>query len=59
MIKIGDTVEIYHDPFTKKRLEGKAVVKKIHSRYECYIDAEVEFKGDHGDIYFWAISIED
>ncbi len=55
--KVGDVVEIFQLPFTKKKPEGKAMIKKIHATYDDYIDAEVEFENELGDVYFRAIAL--
>ena len=55
--KVGDVVEIFQLPFTRRKSEGKATIKKINATYSDYIDAEVEFEGEPGDIYFRAIAL--
>lgn len=48
--KEGDRVKVYEDPYTRKRLEGLAVVKRINrSRDGALHNAAVLFDGDAED----------
>ena len=54
-IKGGDVVEIYEDPVTRKRLEGKAIAIYIHCKDTGvaldwhFEDWQVQFVGDGPD----------
>lgn len=52
-LKSGDVVDVYHDPQTKKELEGAARIEFIHAETETEIRADVRFIGEESDGFFY------
>jgi len=52
---VGSEFEIFEDPFTRKRSEGRATVKKVVRSGDddgvTWADCWVRFGGDSGDYY--------
>lgn len=45
-LSVGDRVEIFQKPVTKKESEGWAIIKEIYRRYDTHIDIKVEFEDE-------------
>ena len=58
-MKVHETVMVYHDPITRQKPEGKAVllhkIKNIDAILELW---EVCFEGDDGGVYWRTIRNE-
>jgi len=45
-LAVGETVDVYEDPLTEERLEGRARITKIHAVRGNVAWCEVRFKGE-------------
>ena len=52
-MKNGDIVEIFFDPVTKQKSEGKAKIEFIHYEDDEEIRADVRFLGTEDEGYFY------